>query len=131
MRLSNLTTQCFKPPIWNYFLQNAPQKPSILQKNLNGGLFPCCAKSPHPISGKGSTVFRFTVTLFFLLFGCRLHSDLPDVPILGDDDDGMDDENSLSDWNLRKCSAAALDVLANVFLVELLPVLLPILKVGL
>ena len=29
---------------------------------------------------------------------------------------------------LRKCSAAALDVLANVFLVELLPVLLPILK---
>ena len=40
----------------------------------------------------------------------------------------MDDENSLSDWNLRKCSAAALDVLANVFLVELLPVLLPILK---
>merc|ERR1719495_3029287 len=45
-----------------------------------------------------------------------------------EDDDGMDDENSLSDWNLRKCSAAALDVLANVFLVELLPVLLPILK---
>ena len=45
-----------------------------------------------------------------------------------DDDDGLDDENSLSDWNLRKCSAAALDVLANVFLVELLPVLLPILK---
>merc|ERR1719342_284605 len=45
-----------------------------------------------------------------------------------EDDDGIDDENSLSDWNLRKCSAAALDVLANVFLVELLPVLLPILK---
>lgn len=45
-----------------------------------------------------------------------------------EDDEGGDDENSLSDWNLRKCSAAALDVLANVFLVELLPVLLPILK---
>ncbi|XP_063238810.1 transportin-1 [Bacillus rossius redtenbacheri] len=45
-----------------------------------------------------------------------------------DDDDGMDDDNSLSDWNLRKCSAAALDVLANVFREDLLPVLVPILK---
>ena len=45
-----------------------------------------------------------------------------------EDDDGLDDDGSLSDWNLRKCSAAALDVLANVFLTELLPVLLPILK---
>ena len=45
-----------------------------------------------------------------------------------EDDDGLDDDSSLSDWNLRKCSAAALDVLANVFLTELLPVLLPILK---
>ncbi|XP_049816138.1 transportin-1 isoform X2 [Schistocerca nitens] len=46
----------------------------------------------------------------------------------GDDDDAMDDDSSLSDWNLRKCSAAALDVLANVFREELLPVLVPILK---
>ena len=45
-----------------------------------------------------------------------------------DDDDGMDDDSSLSDWNLRKCSAAALDVLANVFRDDLLPVLVPILK---
>ncbi|KAF4521802.1 hypothetical protein B566_EDAN011387 [Ephemera danica] len=45
-----------------------------------------------------------------------------------DDEDGLDDDSSLSDWNLRKCSAAALDVLANVFHEELLPVLVPILK---
>ncbi|XP_043231916.1 transportin-1-like [Amphibalanus amphitrite] len=45
-----------------------------------------------------------------------------------EDGDGFDEEGSLSDWNLRKCSAAALDVLANVFHGELLPVLLPILK---
>jgi transportin-1 len=46
-----------------------------------------------------------------------------------DDDDGLDDDdNPMSDWNLRKCSAAALDVLANVFREELLPVLIPILK---
>lgn len=45
-----------------------------------------------------------------------------------EEDDGMDDDSSLSDWNLRKCSAAALDVLANVFREELLPVLVPILK---
>ncbi|KAK7866834.1 hypothetical protein R5R35_006012 [Gryllus longicercus] len=45
-----------------------------------------------------------------------------------EDDDGLDDDSSLSDWNLRKCSAAALDVLANVFREELLPVLVPILK---
>lgn len=42
-------------------------------------------------------------------------------------DDG-DDDSTLSDWNLRKCSAAALDVLANVFREELLPILIPILK---
>ncbi|CAH0561950.1 unnamed protein product [Brassicogethes aeneus] len=47
-----------------------------------------------------------------------------------DDDDGddVDDDGSLSDWNLRKCSAAALDVLANVFRDDLLPILIPILK---
>ncbi|EFX68747.1 hypothetical protein DAPPUDRAFT_301259 [Daphnia pulex] len=28
----------------------------------------------------------------------------------GDEDDGMDSDSALSDWNLRKCSAAALDV---------------------
>lgn len=44
------------------------------------------------------------------------------------DDDGIDDDSTLSDWNLRKCSAAALDMLANVFREDLLPVLLPILK---
>ncbi|XP_041357123.1 transportin-1-like [Gigantopelta aegis] len=43
-------------------------------------------------------------------------------------DDGFDDDDSLSDWNLRKCSAAALDVLANVFHEDILPILLPILK---
>uniref|UniRef100_A0A8C3QE68 Uncharacterized protein n=1 Tax=Geospiza parvula TaxID=87175 RepID=A0A8C3QE68_GEOPR len=40
----------------------------------------------------------------------------------------LDDDDTLSDWNLRKCSAAALDVLANVFREELLPHLLPLLK---
>ncbi|MFT7797886.1 transportin-2-like [Arapaima gigas] len=39
-----------------------------------------------------------------------------------------DDDDTLSDWNLRKCSAAALDVLANVFRDDLLPHLLPLLK---
>jgi len=47
-------------------------------------------------------------------------------PNSDDEDDG--DDNSLSDWNLRKCSAAALDVLASVFRNDLLPILLPILK---
>lgn len=45
-----------------------------------------------------------------------------------DDDDGLVDDSNLSDWNLRKCSAAALDILANVFKDEILPILLPILK---
>ncbi|KAF1379394.1 hypothetical protein PFLUV_G00175610 [Perca fluviatilis] len=44
------------------------------------------------------------------------------------EDDDDDDDDTLSDWNLRKCSAAALDVLANVFRDELLPHLLPLLK---
>lgn len=45
-----------------------------------------------------------------------------------EDDDDFNDDNSLSEWNLRKCSAAALDVLANVFSEECLPIVLPILK---
>ncbi len=45
-----------------------------------------------------------------------------------DDEDDLDDDSTLSDWNPRKCSAAALDVLASVFRNDLLPVLLPILK---
>lgn len=47
---------------------------------------------------------------------------------LSDDEDDELSENSLSEWNLRKCSAAGLDILASVFHVELLPVVLPILK---
>ncbi|CAK9304599.1 unnamed protein product [Gordionus sp. m RMFG-2023] len=45
-----------------------------------------------------------------------------------DEDEDDDDDDTLTDWNLRKCSAAALDVLANVFKDEILPSLLPILK---
>ncbi|CAB1445740.1 unnamed protein product [Pleuronectes platessa] len=45
-----------------------------------------------------------------------------------DDDDLDDDDDTISDWNLRKCSAAALDVLANVFRDDLLLHLLPLLK---
>ena len=50
----------------------------------------------------------------------------------GEEDRDSDEEDlaadCLSDWNLRKCSAAALDVLSNVFHEDLLPVLLPLLK---
>ena len=46
------------------------------------------------------------------------------------EDAGGDDDDSQLDWNLRKCSAAALDVLASVFRTDLLTVLLPILKVS-
>lgn len=63
----------------------------------------------------------------------RTHTVKAETNDIGDDDesdeDGLDDDDSnLSDWNLRKCSAAALDVLANVFKDEILPILLPILK---
>lgn len=47
------------------------------------------------------------------------------------EDDEDDDEETSSDWNLRKCSAAALDVLSNVFRDDILPILLPILNVAL
>ncbi|XP_072023727.1 transportin-1-like isoform X4 [Amphiura filiformis] len=62
----------------------------------------------------------------------RTHSQQHSIEEEDDDDSGseygLDDDDALSDWNLRKCSAAALDVLANVFRDELMPVLLPILK---
>ncbi|CAF2750428.1 unnamed protein product [Rotaria sp. Silwood2] len=51
-----------------------------------------------------------------------------------DEDDDDDDDGSgtnadqATEWNLRKCSAAALDVLSNVFRETILPILLPILR---
>uniref|UniRef100_A0A671LLU0 Transportin-1 n=1 Tax=Sinocyclocheilus anshuiensis TaxID=1608454 RepID=A0A671LLU0_9TELE len=45
-----------------------------------------------------------------------------------EEDDDLDDDETISDWNLRKCSAAALDVLANVFRDDLLLHILPLLK---
>ncbi|KHJ87372.1 HEAT repeat protein, partial [Oesophagostomum dentatum] len=42
------------------------------------------------------------------------------------DDDGSDE--TYAEWNIRRCSAASLDVLASIFKQELLPILLPILK---
>lgn len=44
------------------------------------------------------------------------------------DDEDDDDEDGVGDWNLRKCSAAALDVMAVQFNQELLDILLPLLK---
>jgi len=46
----------------------------------------------------------------------------------GDSEFFDDDDEDISDWNLRKCSAAALDTLATVYQDDLLPHLLPILK---
>ncbi|CAB4483237.1 unnamed protein product [Rhizophagus irregularis] len=45
-----------------------------------------------------------------------------------EDDEDLDDDDIYSEWNLRKCSAAALDVLATVFGNELLEILLPFLR---
>ncbi len=43
----------------------------------------------------------------------------------GEDDDDGEEVNR---WNLRKCSAAGLDVLSTVFGDELLPIVLPIVE---
>lgn len=47
------------------------------------------------------------------------------------DDDFDDEEDGAGEWNLRKCSAAALDVMALSFGSELLEILLPYLQVKL
>jgi transportin-1 len=46
-----------------------------------------------------------------------------------DEDGGDDDDDELRVWNLRKCSAAALDMLSNNLSDEhILPLLLPIVQ---
>ncbi|KAL2912933.1 hypothetical protein HK105_207604 [Polyrhizophydium stewartii] len=46
-----------------------------------------------------------------------------------DEDDGDDGDDDVdNEWNVRKCSAASIDVMATVFRDSLLPVLLPLLK---
>ena len=59
-----------------------------------------------------------------------LASDDEDIgsPGFGPGGPDLDDEDTLSNWNLRKCSAAGLDVLSNVFHEDILDTLLPILK---
>ncbi|XP_024377334.1 transportin-1 isoform X1 [Physcomitrium patens] len=47
----------------------------------------------------------------------------------GEEDD--DDEDIINSWNLRKCSAAGLDILSTIFGDEILPVLMPLVQVRL
>ncbi|XP_022985794.1 transportin-1-like [Cucurbita maxima] len=46
----------------------------------------------------------------------------------GSDNGEDDDDDIVNIWNLRKCSAAALDILSNVFGDEILPILMPIVQ---
>ncbi|KAJ8572148.1 hypothetical protein K7X08_008659 [Anisodus acutangulus] len=46
----------------------------------------------------------------------------------GDEDGEDDDEDIVNVWNLRKCSAAALDILSNVFGDDILPALMPVIQ---
>ncbi|URD95428.1 hypothetical protein MUK42_30808 [Musa troglodytarum] len=43
-------------------------------------------------------------------------------------DNSEDDEDTVNVWNLRKCSAAGLDILSNVFGDEILPTLMPLIQ---
>lgn len=44
------------------------------------------------------------------------------------ENDSEDDGEEVNRWNLRKCSAAGLDVLSTVFADELLPIVTPIVQ---
>ncbi|CAL9085871.1 unnamed protein product [Musa textilis] len=46
----------------------------------------------------------------------------------GSDNSEEDDEDTVNVWNLRKCSAAGLDILSNVFGDEILPTLMPLIQ---
>ncbi len=46
----------------------------------------------------------------------------------GEEEGSDDDGDEVNRWNLRKCSAAGLDVLDTVFGEELLPIVLPIVE---
>ena len=41
----------------------------------------------------------------------------------------LQDDDTLNIWNLRKCSAASLDVLSDVYGDEILPTLMPLVQV--
>ncbi|XP_068661894.1 transportin-1-like [Aristolochia californica] len=48
----------------------------------------------------------------------------------GTDNTEEDDVDIINVWNLRKCSAAVLDLLSNVFGDEILPTLVPLIQEG-
>ncbi|MCO5611248.1 hypothetical protein L7F22_065500 [Adiantum nelumboides] len=52
----------------------------------------------------------------------RLHGSV------GDDEEDEDDDDIVNAWNLRKCSAAGLDILSSIFGDEMLPMLMPLLQ---
>ena len=45
-----------------------------------------------------------------------------------EEDDDDDDDDEVAEWNLRKCSASGLDILAGTFGQAVLPTLLPLLQ---
>ncbi|KAK3006542.1 hypothetical protein RJ639_017697 [Escallonia herrerae] len=49
----------------------------------------------------------------------------------GSEDAEDDDDDIVNIWNLRKCSAAALDILSNVFGDEILPTMMPVVQANL
>ncbi len=46
----------------------------------------------------------------------------------GENEEEEDDADEVSQWNMRKCSAAGLDVLSTVFQEEMLPIVTPIVQ---
>ncbi|XP_039489315.1 transportin-1-like isoform X2 [Drosophila santomea] len=58
----------------------------------------------------------------------RFHKSRVHIINTESDEDEDEDDKSFLDWNLRKCSASSLDMVANIFREDCLPVVLPILK---
>lgn len=98
-----------------------PDRPEDIKPKFYGGKghgFEHDASDPSSVAGSGGTKSRGL--------------DGADDDEEDDDDDDYDsdddDDDFSSEWNLRKCSAAALDVMSVVFDVDLLEILLPHLK---
>lgn len=88
---------------------------------------------PHFLSSKAHTNDRAEDVANAANGTSKGRGDSEDEEEEDEDDDDYDDEEeeSYTEWNLRKCSAAALDVMAVAFEAEMMEVLLPYLKLKL
>jgi len=108
--------------------QSVPDKESdIKPKHFSGKTHGSHQKQDGTANGNASTS-KSLARLDASEAEAAKDDDDDDDEVEDDEDDDEDEEDPYANWTVRKCCAAALDMMASTFQVEILPILLPYLQ---